>query len=206
MPEKLTSAVLKQVAEANGIEARALCALTKVESSGSGFLADGRPKILFERQWLWRRLQTPDRNISPSPLAEVHPELCGSTWDKSYYLGGIHEYGRVQAVVDWAHKHDSAKEESYRRAAWESCSWGLFQILGLHYHMLGYANVDEMVTAFKESEKIHLDGVVKFLAATHILEPLHAHQWTKVATLYNGSGQAGEYALKLEAAYGHCAA
>jgi hypothetical protein len=59
----------------------AVQAVIAVESSGSGFLPDGRVKILFEGHIFWKELRK--RGIDPAPLASRYPRILYPKWDRS---------------------------------------------------------------------------------------------------------------------------
>ena len=49
MPDKLTEQDWQKAADALGVPVAAIKAVAEVEAPGSGFLASGEPRILFER-------------------------------------------------------------------------------------------------------------------------------------------------------------
>ena len=130
---------IKNAAALIGVDPCAVKAVVEVESGGSGFLPDGRPKILFEGHVFWKELQK--RGIDPSPIAPKHPSVIYPKWDKSQYRGGSAEYERlnIAALVN-------------KDAALCSASWGLFQIMGFNYRACGFDTVQAFVDAQKESE------------------------------------------------------
>ncbi len=200
--KKLTRQQIVDAAVANGLEPAALRAVIAVESGGSGYIADGRVKILFERHVLWKRLHT--RGIDPRPLAEALPGLCGSRWDPTTYpygKSGANQYTRIQHVLDWASANDPAHWESYKKAAYEACSWGLFQMMGYHYQACGYANVYTLKHAFEESEANQLAAILTWMGGNGLLTKLEQKQWRAFVRGYNGSGQVDHYTEKLLAAY-----
>lgn len=182
------------------VEGAKLRAVWLVESAGSGFLPSGRPKVLLERHILWRRLES--RGIAPYALAAAHPELCGRTQDRRYYLGGEKEWGRVLAVIGWAQLQAPALFESYKRAVYEACSWGAFQLMGENYAKAGFQDVYGLVHALEEGEPRQLDVILTWMGKTGLLGALRLGQWLTFARGYNGSGASVAYAGKLLAAYG----
>jgi len=144
MSKVLTRQAILAAAKAHDVEPAALQAVITVETGGrGGFLPNGWCKILFERHWLWKRLSMEGRNVDPRRLAGQRPDLCGRRWDpKRYPYGGeLYQWDRVAGVITWGQRSDPERWESYKKAAYESCSWELFQIMGYHYGELGYANV-----------------------------------------------------------------
>jgi hypothetical protein len=152
-----------------------------VESSGSGFFSNGAPKILYEAH-LFGRLTNGAYNKS-------HPAISAPNWDtaRKYYKGGIKEYDRlIQAI------------SLNRSAALQSCSWGLFQILGSNFKASGFANVEDYVAANMASEGKQLDCFVNFVKANHLDDELQNKAWANFAKAYNGpSYKTNQYDVKM---------
>ena len=192
-----------EVAQKNRIEPALLQALIDVESSGSGFLPDGQVKILYERHILWRRLQIPGRNIDPRPLTRAYPNLCGRFWKPKQYPYGpsSSQWDKVNFVTAWAQKYDPGRWESYKKATYESCSWGLFQVMGFHYEAAGFDTVYDFKHANEESEQRQLEIALRWMDHNGLVELLRKKDWTAFVRRYNGSGQVEAYRSKLIAAY-----
>jgi hypothetical protein len=200
--KKLTRQQIGAAAEQNGLEAAALRAVIAVESGGSGYITDGRVKILFERHVMWKQLRI--RGMNPRPLAKALPGLCGSAWDPDifpYGRGGTNQYARIQQILDWASVYDQEHWESYKKAAYEACSWGLFQMMGYHYAACGYENVYTLKHAFEESEANQLAAILTWMGGNRLLTKLQNKQWRAFVRSYNGNGQVDHYTEKLLAAY-----
>lgn len=201
----LSNEDIAKAASDNKLEVAALKAVTKVESGGSGFLSDGRPRILFEGHKFWKHLA--DRKQAgliangPEFYATDHADIVYPSWTKQYYLGGAKEYQRLEKaiLID-------------RESALLSASWGKFQILGENFSIAGFANVEDFVEAHKQSEENHLKAFISFISNTKIegvtlLEHLRNKKWDKFARGYNGPRyQENQYDIKLERAYGEYAA
>ncbi len=190
-----------------GVVPMVLNAVRQVESAGRGFLPDGRPKILLEAHILWKRLGS--RQIDPQELHEWDSTLCSPKWNREFYKGGKAEYVRVDRVILFATQADAARTASYRKAAWESCSWGLMQLMGFNYKNAGFENVDQLVTEMKIGEKEQMAAALRWMQSTGVLEILKAvppggaerpEVWRDFARAYNGPGQVTLYADKLAAA------
>src|SRR6185295_10213057 len=98
-----------------------------------GFLADGRPKILFEAHVFGQRTQ--------QRFTRSHPALSSRTWNRALYQGGAREWARLAAAM-----------QLDRRAALESASWGAFQIMGFNFAACGFSDVEAMVAAMRTEE------------------------------------------------------
>jgi hypothetical protein len=168
-------------------------AVNEVESRGTGFLNDGRPVILFERHVFWKRLKA--RGIDPGPLSEKNSNILSQT--PGGYQGGAAEYTRLAAA-----------ELIDAGAAWESASWGAFQVMGYHWERLRYACIDDFVARMEAGEADHLDAFVRYVAAdTALVAALKGRKWAAFAKGYNGRNYAANlYDVKLERAYERYAA
>jgi hypothetical protein len=87
-------------------------------------------------------------------------------------------------------------------AALQSCSWGMFQVMGFHYKKrCGYETVDDFVAAMKAGEPGQLDAFVGFCKKTPgLLDAIKAKDFVQMATLYNGEDY-GDYDKRIEKAY-----
>ena len=152
----------------------------KVESSGKGFLSDGRPRILFEGHVFWRELKK--RGIDPTQFVnEFTQNVLYKKWTKVHYVGGAKEYARLEKAAgmsDISGVHD---------AAYASASWGSFQIMGYHFEALGYASIDTFVANLYEHEREHLKAFAAFIKVNGLLSSLKNKDWAKFARGYNGS-------------------
>lgn len=203
MAARLTAAEITAAASANSIERCALVAVIAVESGGTGFLVDGRPKILFEGHYLWKRLKA--RGINPARIAAARPSLCFPSWTRRWYRGGSAEWGRVQAVLDWASANAPDQFESYKKAAYESCSWGLFQLMGANYEAAGFESVYQFAEAHRESEARQLQAILTWMSGNGLLAKLRNKDWIGFTRGYNGPGQVVVYSAKLRREYWECA-
>lgn len=177
------------------LEIATVKAVNEIESSGKGFLIDGRPKILFEGHVFWKELQK--RNINPETLLnDQSKNVLYKKWTKTYYLGGAKEYSRLEEA---AHLLDSKEVHD---AAYCSASWGAFQIMGYHYQSLGYADIDNYVEKMFDHEREHLKAFGKFLKINNLIIHLQNKNWVKFARGYNGPAYTiNKYDEKLKKAY-----
>lgn len=167
---------IERAASALDVGAAEVMAVQEVESRGSGFLEDGRPVILFERHWMRRLLI--DADINPKPWRAKYPGLVNP--NRGGYLGGADEHGRLRLAkgIDV-------------RAAVQSCSWGLFQIMGFHYARLGFDGPAAMEAAANQSEGAQLDMFVAFIKSDADLHrALKSRDWAGFAEIYNGPAYA----------------
>jgi hypothetical protein len=87
--------------------------------------------------------------------------------------------------------------------AYQSCSWGQFQIMGYHWQRLGFADIDAFVSAMQSSEASQLAAFARFIETDPaLLKALKARKWADFARLYNGPAyKANLYDTKLARAY-----
>ena len=166
-------------------------ALLRVESGGAGF-KDGRLIIRFEAHVF-------DSIASQDDLYDrVLKYNLDVPWTEQYW--------RPDRTADWIPLHVSQDYEwqalqFFRTiddsAALRSTSMGAGQVMGFNHGNLGYASVQEMMDAFSDPETGELDqiaGVFAYLYRVGAVTALQGANWTRVAALYNGSGQVGFYA------------
>lgn len=185
---------LDHIAEASkmlDVDTASVRAVLLVESRGNGFLADGRPVILYERHIMRRRLLANGYSRDAvAALAQRWPRLINTK--AGGYQGGAAEHFRLQT----ARGIDAA-------SALESCSWGLCQIMGYHWKRLGYSSVHELVLAMEQSEGEQLKAFVRFIQTDPALhDALKARDWAGFARIYNGPGyRKNSYDTRLAEAY-----
>jgi hypothetical protein len=184
----LSDADIAAAAEGLGIEPAVIAAVAEVESAGSGFLPDKRPKILYEAHVFGR--------LTLHRFDAEHPDISAPSWDRSLYgAAGAHQYDRLHRAMALD-----------RLAALQSASWGRFQILALNWKEAGYPDVERFVSAMCASEAEHLKAFIGFCGSKDIIRFLAVHNWRSFVKVYNGPGQVDLYSARLEAAYSKNAA
>jgi len=142
-----------------------LWAVIAVETSGCGFLPDGRTKILFERHVFSKH--------TSGRFDAQHPDISNPR--PGGYLGDAGEYGRLKRAIALD-----------REAALLSTSWGLGQVMGYNAKYAGYPSVGAMVEAFGASESAQVVGMASFIKSQGLASALQAHDWARFARGYNG--------------------
>jgi hypothetical protein len=175
-----TQGAIEAAAARIGCDIAAVNAVIDVESKG-GFLADTRPKILFERHLFHR--------LTGGAFDAAHPDISSST--PGGYKGGAAEYARLDAAIALD-----------REAALKSASWGAFQILGRNHDAAGFANVEDFCAAMCRSEDDQLGAFVGFVTANHLDDELRRQDWAGFARGYNGPDfRKNRYDDKMAAAF-----
>lgn len=103
----------------------------------------------------------------------------------------------------------SAKREAAFNAAWardkeataDATSWGGPQIMGFNAESAGYPNALAMVRDMATGEDAQIAAFIALIQKWGLATKIRAHDWHGLAMRYNGSGQAAEYARRIEAAY-----
>lgn len=170
MPNKtglpLTATAISSQATALDIDLPTVWAIVAVETSGCGFLPNRRPVILFERHVFHKETGGKFDNIA-GDLS--HPS--GGGWGP----GGVHQYARLDRAI-----------QLDRRAALRSTSWGIGQVMGFNAETVGYAGVEEMVSAAYVSEDEQLKAMFGFIRALKLGTALRQRDWAGFARKYNG--------------------
>lgn len=180
---------LQAAADRLGVDLACIKAVNQVESRGHGFLDGGCPVILLERHVAYARAK--EAGMPLDGLVAKYPNLVNPA--RGGYAGGQAEWARF----------DNLRRVTAQEIAVESCSWGLFQIMGFHWQALGYASALVFQEAMFSSEAEQLDAFVRFiLGDPSLLKALKAKKWTDFARLYNGPAyKENLYDAKLAAAY-----
>jgi hypothetical protein len=173
---------ISDVCDRMGAKDAELWAVLTVETSGCGFLADRRPKILFERHMFSRE--------TGSRFDASNPDISNRT-PGGYGADGANQYNRLQQALALD-----------RKAALRSASWGIGQVMGFNAEIAGYSDVEELVDAMKSSEDEQLRAMAGMIIHNSIHKALSARDWPAFARGYNGPEYAkNNYDTRLAAAY-----
>ncbi len=180
---RLTNADYQAVARMIGCEIAAIRAVVEIESSGSGFLSDGRPKILFEAQWF--------SEFTNGKFDATHPDISSPRWNRDLYVGGVGEWKRIEKAI-----------ALNREAALKSASWGLGQVMGFNFRSAGYVDVESFVKDMYLNEGKQLMAMFNFIKSQRLDRFLISRDWAGFARGYNGEGfRQNRYDEKLASAY-----
>lgn len=188
-----TPAEIALIARTHGFDERAMMAVAKVESGGSGWDNDGLLKCLWERHWLFRRVKLAVPFLSD-------PKPGGYTIDADN--DGVND--------SWEKLADATGRFGFNIAA-ECASFGKFQVMGGHWKALGYPSVADMIWRLSRSEAAHYELFARYIVANGLTRTLNRVDGSpenarRIAAGYNGSGYAaGRYHEKIAAAWRHLA-
>lgn len=166
-----------------GVGEDELHAFLDVETRGTGFDQQGRPRILFERHKFYKYVPAEKRTEA------VNAGLASKT--PGGYGKESEQYDKLLRAI----KID-------RKAALYACSWGLGQVMGFNHLLAGYQTVDAMVEAFMADEENQLQASVNFIKNTGLADELRRHDWAGFAKGYNGENfRINRYDEKLAEAF-----
>lgn len=145
--DAITDAEVMALANRLGCTMKQLKAVATVESGGAGFDGNGRPKILFERH--------------------IFHSLTGGVATPCIYSqtkgGGYKEdsWAKLTAAID-----------TNVDAAFASCSWGKFQVLGRHWNTLDYPSALEMAFSTTTGEGAHYEMLARYIEFNRMIGAL----------------------------------
>lgn len=182
-------AIIAEAARRNAIPPAALWAVIDIESAGNiGTIINDtlHPTIRFEGHYFDRRLKDGARAqaraqglASPNAGAVKNPRS-----QKDRYALLV----RAKAINE--------------AAAIESTSWGVGQVMGSHWRMLGYESAAAFAEHMQAGFAGQVEAMVRFIVANKLDKALRARDWQAFARGYNGAGFAkNKYDVKLARAY-----
>lgn len=181
--KRLDDIDLPMVGREIGVGEDEVHAILDVESAGTGFDSQGRPKMLFEPHIFWRELKAGPKRDKAAAQGLAYPQ-----WKRNYPKDSYPRLAQAMAIDE--------------DAALRSASWGLGQIMGFNCVSAGYATAKSMVLAFMDDEEHHLRAMINFIRANGLDDELRRHDWKGFARGYNGAGFAKNgYDKKLAAAF-----
>lgn len=148
-----TKADILATASKIGVSAAQVMAVALTESAGGGWDLKGLLKALWERHYFWKRIQIIIPWIS-------NPKGGDYTIDAN--KNGIND--------SWEKLALAACRDPI--AAFESASFGKFQIMGAHAVSLGYANALEFAWELSRSEAAHYDSLARFVMVNKLVGPM----------------------------------
>ena len=190
MPSLLTEDDYVAAAKSLKCDVAAIKAVAEVESSGNGFLTDGRLKILFEGHQFYK--------YTKGEFGVSHPTICYKKWTTKYYTKGAN--ADVRGAGELARLEQAIALN--RTAALMSASYGKFQIMGFNFAVSGFTNVEDFYNAMQVSEAEQLNAFCNYIKGNAIDDELRSHNWAGFARRYNGADyKKNQYDTKLAKAH-----
>lgn len=178
-----------QVAEERALEPALLLAVAQLETALRPFaMVNGRnePLIRFEGHYFDRRL---------GPNARDRARRAGLSSPKAGAIANPAGQPARWTLLERAAAID-------RKAAWESTSWGLGQVMGAHWDWLGYSSVDAFVVEARSGIAGQVRLMAAFIDRSGLTRALRSHDWQAYARGYNGPAfHRNAYDTRLKAAY-----
>lgn len=185
---------IEMVAAELRVEAAALAAVADIESGlVEHAMINGRaePLIRFEGHYFDRRLtgtaqaQARQQGLaSPQAGAVKNPASQAARWRLLASAANIN-----------------------RKAAYESTSWGMGQVMGAHWAWLGYASIDALAEEARSGSTGQLRLMARYIDKAGLADALRRRDWASFAHGYNGPAYAkNNYHGKLASAYARHAA
>jgi len=169
---KLVPTDYETAARVLGVEAAAVHAVGTVESGGrTGFDSSNRPKIRYENHYF--------QKLTGNKFDKSHPLLSAAYRSKEYYATHSKKSDQWQLVRD--------AFALAPKAAVQSVSWGMFQVMGSAYKSVGWSDLEQFVKDMFTSEAQHLRAFLGFCTANNLVRHLKSHNWAAFAYGYNGS-------------------
>jgi hypothetical protein len=106
------------------------------------------------------------------------------------------KYGQGQAA-EWKALADWCQVDGERAIYYTS--FGLAQIMGFNFKLVGLARPLDVLKAAQKSAAEQVEMFFRFVKANQMLGSIKSRDWLSVARKYNGPGQAGFYAGHLSA-------
>lgn len=179
-------------AKSLGGTVRQIKAVAAVEAPRGGWDNTGLLACLYERHYFWKRIRIKIPLLSdPTPggyTIDADKDGINDSWEK---------------VVDAALGYNVEE-------AFESASWGKFQIMGAWWDKLGYASVLDFVYALSRNETAHYDALCRFIKTFGLTKAFQSigadpESCRAFAKGYNGSAYAKHnYHGRIAEAYRKC--
>ena len=177
-----------------GVEVAGIMAVAQVEAGGRiGFGPTGRPIIRYELHIFHGR--------TGGIYHATHPHLSQPTLaaGNPYHTGGqTNEWSLMHGAMILRNAAGTRRTSD----AWQSASWGMFQVMGFNFSSVGWATINAFVADMFRSEGQHLNAFLGYVRNNHLAGHIAGHNWADFARGYNGVGYAvNHYDDHMAAAY-----
>ena len=177
------------IARAIGVDSAGLLAVIEVESNGiQGEVINGRlePIIRYEGHYF-------DKLCNPS-IRDAARKAGVSAKEAGEIKNPASQRDRWKLLLKAA-QFDAA-------AAYQSVSYGVGQVMGAHWKVLGYTSVDALVAAARSGFQGQVDLMVRYIKSFGLIDELKALDFSGFARGYNGKNyRKYQYDTKMQAAY-----
>lgn len=180
----------KHTAEMLGTDVASIKAVLEVETGNrSGFVAEGKPRIVFDGSIFWKQLKK--RRIDPAKLQKGNEDIIYPVMSKIPYKDELNEYDKLHKAM-----------LIHPAAALLSTRWGLALIIGLDYKLCGCLSITEFEEKMYMSEGKQLELFAQIIKNKHCEVYLHNRDWTGFCRhFYKPYSPGITYGKRLAAAY-----
>lgn len=189
MFDQKTYQTISTIAITRDIQPPALAAVVEIESSGVAFAkVDGRdvPLIRIEGHYFDRLVPAKKQQVART-AGLASPKVGAVKNPKSQ----ADRYRMFQRMCDID-----------RDAAIMSCSWGVGQVMGVHWSKLGFSSANDFRMFVMTGLKNQVEIMVRFIEYSGLLDELKRQDWAGFARVYNGPGyKSNAYDTKMAKAY-----
>jgi hypothetical protein len=164
---------IERVADRIGVERAALLAIAEVESAGKAFATVGgrkEPLIRFEGHYFDRRVPVEKR--AAARAAGLADPKAGAVRNPASQAARWALLARAAAID--------------HKAAHESVSWGVGQVMGAHWAWLGYADVDALVAEARAGVGGQAALMARYIDEAGLTGAIRRRDWPAFARGYNG--------------------
>lgn len=164
---------IETVAARIGVEPAALLAIAEVEAAGRAYATvSGRkePLIRFEGHYFDRRL--PSSKRAAAREAGLADPKAGTVKNPT------------SQTARWAMLAKAAAID--HKAAHESVSWGLGQVMGAHWEWLGYPGIDALVAEARSGVSGQISLMARYIDKAGLAAAIRRRDWVAFARAYNG--------------------
>jgi murein DD-endopeptidase MepM/ murein hydrolase activator NlpD len=177
-----------------GIDPADAIGVIVTESGGEPFGPDGRMTIRFENHIFhsyWGK-SNPQR-FNDHFTFDANERWKGHTWRPS--TGAAWQQCHSSQAVEWQ-VLDFARTLD-NEAALKSISMGAGQVMGFNHETVGYASAQAMFDAFSKDASAQIGAMFRFMEKNQLVESVRKQDYAAFARVYNGPGQATEYATRM---------
>jgi len=172
---------IKSIASLYNVPYASVKAVVLTEAQSSGFYAGTMiPIVRFENHIFHQKTN--------GYYTKLNPEISSAVRTNQYNKNGYAEFVRFQK----AYRLDSDA------AIW-STSWGIGQIMGFNYDLVGCKSLNEFASRMFDSELSQINIMFEFIRKKGLISSMQTQNWKHFALIYNGPKYAeNQYDKKLE--------
>ncbi|WFS02223.1 N-acetylmuramidase domain-containing protein [Rhizobium tumorigenes] len=180
---------ITSIAVARKIAPAALCAVVDTESNGvtsTRISGVDMPLIRIEGHYF-------DKLVPAAKQAAARKAALASP-----VVGGVKNPDSQEA----RYRMFTSMCDIDRDAAISSCSWGVGQVMGVHWKALGFATAEAFRAYVCATVSSQVEVMVRFIETNGLLDEIERQDWAGFARGYNGAGyRKNNYDVKLAKAF-----